>query len=75
MSRLPILAGLLVDSWRDQSPQTKPSEMSLPGGASPISRLRGPSGDVPPTPRRTSLIALGAVKWKSHRGELRVELP
>ena len=37
------VAGLLVDSWRDQSRQTEPSEVSL--------------------------IALGAVKWESHRGE------
>jgi hypothetical protein len=65
MSRALILAGLLVDSWRDQSPQTKPSEMSLPGDAIPISRLRGTSEDAPSTPRLTSLIALGAVKWES----------
>ena len=70
MSHSLTVAGLLVDSWRDQSPQTEPSEMNPPGGASPISRLRGPSDDVPSTPRLTSLIALGAVKWKSHRGEL-----
>ena len=65
MSRSLILAGLLVDSWRDQSPQTEPSEMSLPAGAIPISRLRSMSDDAPSTPRLTSLIALGAVKWKS----------
>jgi len=69
MSRSLAVAGLLVDSWRDQSPQTEPSEMNLPGGADPISRLRGPSDDVPSTPRLTSLIVLGTVKWKSHRGE------
>jgi hypothetical protein len=69
MSRSLAVAGLLVDSWRDQSPQTEPSEMNPPGGAGPISRLRGPSDDVPSTPRLTSLIALGTVKWKSHRGE------
>jgi hypothetical protein len=69
MSRSLILAGLLVDSWRDQSPQTEPSEMSLPDGTIPISQLRGTSDDVPSTPRLTSLIALGTVKWKSHQGE------
>ena len=69
MSHSLILAGLLVDSWRDQSPQTEPSEMNPPGGIGPISRLCGPSDDVPSTPRLTSLIALGAVKWKSHQGE------
>ncbi len=65
MSRTLTVAGLLVDSWRDQSPQTEPSEMNLPDGAIPISRLRGTSDDVPSTPRLMSLIALGAVKWKS----------
>ena len=65
MSRSLTLAGLLVDSWRDQSPQTEPSEMNLPDGAIPISRLRGTSDDVPSTPRLMSLIALGAVKWES----------
>jgi hypothetical protein len=65
MSRSLILAGLLVDSWRDQSPQTEPSEMSLPDRTIPISQLRGTSDDVPSTPRLTSLIAVGAVKWES----------
>jgi hypothetical protein len=65
MSRTFIVAGLLVDSWRDQAPQTEPSEMNLPGSAIPISRFRGTSDDVPSTPRLTSLIALGAVKWES----------
>jgi hypothetical protein len=63
MSRSLILAGLLVDSWRDQSPQTKPSEMSLPGDAIPISRFRGTPDDDTEAPRLASLIALGAVKW------------
>ena len=66
MSRSLAVAGLLVDSWRDQSPQTEPSEMNPPDGASPISRPRGAPEDAPATPRLTSLIALGAVKWKSH---------
>jgi hypothetical protein len=70
MSRSLILPGLLVDSWRDQSPQTEPSEMNLPGGTSPTSQVRGTSDDVPSTPHLTSLTALGAVRWKSHRGEL-----
>jgi hypothetical protein len=65
MSRSLILAGLLVDSWRDQSPQTEPSEMSPPDRTIPISRIRGTSDDVPSTPRLTSLIAVGAVKWES----------
>jgi len=65
MSRTRIRAGLLVDSWRDQSPQTEPSEMNLPDGAIPISRIRSTSDVVPSTPRLVSLIALGAVKWES----------
>jgi len=69
MSRSLILAGLLVDSSSDQSPQTEPSEMSLPEATIPISQFRGTSDDVPSTPRLTSLIALGTVKWKSHQEE------
>jgi hypothetical protein len=65
MSRSLILAGPLIDSRRDQSQQTEPSEMNLPGGAIPISRFRGTSDDVPSAPRLTSLIALGAMKWES----------
>ena len=65
MSRSLVLAGLLVDSWSDQSPQTEPGEMNLPGGTSPASQVRGTPHDVPSTPRLTSLIALGVVKWKS----------
>ena len=65
MSRTLTVAGLVVDSWRDQSPQTEPSEMNLPDGAIPSSRLRSTSDDVPSTPRLLSLIALGAVKWES----------
>jgi hypothetical protein len=65
MSRSLILAGLLVDSWRDQSPQTKPSEMNLQDSAISISRFRGTPDDDTAAPRLTSLIALGAVKWES----------
>ena len=45
-------------------------EMDLPGGAIPSSRLRGTSDDLPSALRLGSLIALGAVKWESHQGEL-----
>lgn len=72
MSRSLSVAGLLVDSWRDQQPpQTESSEMNLPDGAIPIGRLRGASDDAPATPRLMSMISLGAVKWKSYPGELR----
>jgi hypothetical protein len=64
MSRTIALAGLLIDSWRDYL-QTESSGMNLQDSATPISRLRGPSDEVPSTPRLTSLIAVGAVKWKS----------
>jgi hypothetical protein len=70
MSRTITLAGMLIDSWRDQSPQAEAVEMDLPGGASPGSRLRGTSDDIPSTLRLGSLIAMGAVKWESHKGEL-----
>jgi hypothetical protein len=70
MSRTITLAGMLIDSWRDQSPQAEPDEMNLPGGAIPSSRLRGTSDDVPSTLRLGSLIALGAVKWESDQREL-----
>lgn len=65
MSRSLVLAGLLVDSWRDQSPQTESSEMNLQDSAIPISRLHGTSKNAPSTPRLTSLIAVGAIKWDS----------
>jgi hypothetical protein len=65
MSRSLILPGLLVDSWRDQSPQTEPSEMNLQDSAIPISRLHGTSENAPSTPRLASLIAVGAMKWDS----------
>jgi hypothetical protein len=65
MSRSLILAGLLVDSWRDQSPQTKPSELNLQDSAIPISRLHGTPDDGTAVPRLTSLIALGTIKWGS----------
>jgi len=64
MSRTFIVAELLIDSWRDQSQQTEPSEMNLPGSAIPITQFRGTSDEVPSTPRLTSLIALGAMKWE-----------
>jgi len=38
--------------------------MNLPGGAIPISRLRGTPDDGTAAPRLTSLIALGAMKWE-----------
>ena len=67
MSRTLILAELLIDSWRDQSPRTEFNDM----GQVPIGRSRDTSDDHielddgPSAPRLTSLIALGAVKWKS----------
>ena len=64
MSRSLVLAGLLVDSWRDHSPQTKSSEMNPPGGAMPISQFQGTSEDAPSAPDLTSLIVLGAAKWE-----------
>jgi hypothetical protein len=71
MSRTITLAGMLIDSWRDQSPQAEPGKMNLPGGAIPTSsRLRGTSDDALSTLHLGSLIALGAVKWESHQGEL-----
>ena len=71
MSRTLVLAELLIDSWRDQSPQTESGDMGLPGDRTPIGRSRDTSDDHivlddgPSAPRLTSLIALGAVKWKS----------
>jgi len=65
MSRSLILAGLLVDSWRDQSPQTEASEKKLQHSATQTSQPHGTSDDVPSTPRLTSLIAVGAIKWDS----------
>jgi hypothetical protein len=38
--------------------------MNLPGGAIPISLFRGTPDDGTATPRLTSLIALGAMKWE-----------
>jgi len=68
MSRTLVLAGLLIDSWRDHSPQTEPREMSFPGGAIPVNRGRGTSKEVIPAPRLTSLSALGATKCEPGRG-------
>jgi hypothetical protein len=65
MSRTLTVAGLVVDSWRDQSPQTEPSEMNQPDGAIPISRLRGTSDDEPSTPGLMSMIVVGAIKRDS----------
>ena len=65
MSRTLTVAGLPVDSWRDQSPQTEPSEMNQPQDAIQIRQLRGTSDDAPSTPRLLNLVALGAVKWES----------
>jgi len=72
MSRTLILAELLIDSWRDQSPRTELDDVGLSGGQIPTGRSRGTSDDHvvlddgPSAPRLTSLIALGAVKWKSY---------
>jgi hypothetical protein len=65
MARSLILAGLLIDSWRDQSPQTESSEMNLQDSVTPISRFRATPDDSTAAPRLASLIALGAVKWES----------
>ena len=62
MSRTLTVAGLLVDSWRDQSPQREPSEMNRPDSTIPISQLHGTSDDEPPTPGLMSLIVVGAMK-------------
>jgi hypothetical protein len=64
MSHTLTVAGLLIDSWRDQSPQSEASEMNLPRGAIPISLFRGTSDDGPSAPRLASLIALAATTWK-----------
>jgi uncharacterized protein YfiM (DUF2279 family) len=69
MANTLTVAGLLIDSWRDQSSHTEPSEMNLLGGANATNRLRGASDDSRATPRLESLIALGAVKWESRQGE------
>lgn len=62
MSRSLVLAGLLVDAWRDQSPHTERDEQNRPGGAIPISRFRDESDDASSTPCLASLIVLGAAK-------------
>lgn len=58
-------AGLLIDSWRDQSSQTEPSGIELPDCAIPDRQLCDTSDDVPSAPRLMSLIALGTIEWKS----------
>ena len=65
MKRTLTRAGLLIDSWRDQSSQTEPSGIELPDGATAGNQLRDTSGDVPSVPRLMSLIALGTIEWKS----------
>jgi hypothetical protein len=65
MSRSLALAGLLVDSWRDQSPQTESSAMNQPGSATRTSPSRGTPDDVPSTPRLVSLIVFGGTNWES----------
>ena len=71
MSRTLVLAGLLIDSWHDQSPRLESGDMGLPGGQIAIGRSHDTSDrravldERPSAPRLTSLIALGAVKWKS----------
>ena len=71
MSRTLILAELLIDSWRDQSPRTE-LDMGLSGDQTPIGRSRDTSDDHvalddgESAPGLMSLIALGAVKYKSH---------
>jgi len=68
MARTPVLAGLLIDSWRDQPPRTEPSETNLPGGAIPGSRFRGTSDGVTLAPRLTSPIALDDMKCEPECG-------
>jgi hypothetical protein len=64
MPRTLALAGLLIDSWRDQSSPTEPNEMNLPGGTIPINRFGGTSDDGTAAPRLTGLIALAATEWE-----------
>lgn len=65
MSRTLVLAGLLIDAWRDQSTQTELSEMNPPGGAIPGRLFGGTSDDGTAASRLTSLFALAAVKSES----------
>jgi hypothetical protein len=65
MSRTLVLAGLLIDAWRDQPAQTEPTGMNLASGASPGSLLGGTCEDGTAASRLTSLIALAAVKRES----------
>jgi hypothetical protein len=64
MPRTLALAGLLIDSWRDQSSQTELNEMNLPGGTIPIKGFGGASDDGTAAPRLTSLIALAVTEWE-----------
>ena len=69
MARTLVLAGLLIDAWRDQSPPTEPSETNLPGGPIPIiGRFRGASDDVTLAPRLTSPISLDAMECEPECG-------
>ena len=69
MAHTLVLAGLLIDSWRDQSPPTEPSETNLPGSAIPvIARFRGASDDVTLAPRLVSPIALDAMECEPECG-------
>jgi len=65
MSCTLTVAGLLIDSWRDQLPQMAPSGMNPPGDAIRPSRFRDLSDDVL-APRLASLIELAATKWEGH---------
>jgi len=64
MPRTLALAGLLIDSWRDQSSHTEPSDVKLPGGAPLISRFGGTFDDGSVAPRLASLIELAATEWE-----------
>jgi len=66
MPRTLVLAGLLIDSWRDQSPQTEPTEVILPRGATLISRFGDTFDDGSVAPRLTSLLELAATEWELH---------
>jgi len=64
-----MLAELLIDSWRDQSPRTESDDMGLPRGGIPISQFHNTSDDPivldddPSALRLVRLMALGAIKW------------
>jgi len=64
MSRTLTVAGLLIDSWRDQSRRPEPDDMVLPGEAIPISQFGGTSDDGTAAAHLTSLIAMAAAQWE-----------